>query len=80
MTAFISRVTSMTILPENEAIYSEQATVISIEDEGGGEFLTIEQVTDSNHGEITIGIEEWAVLRNAIEIMFIHCQPIKKPI
>ena len=78
MTTFISRVTSMTILPENEAIYSEQATVISIEDEGGGEFLTIEQSTDSTHGKITIGIEEWEILRNAIEIMFIHCHPIKK--
>ena len=41
MTAFISRVTSMTILPENETIYSEQATVISIEDEGVG--LTLEE-------------------------------------
>ena len=78
MTAFTSRVTSMTILPENETIYSEGATVISIEDEGGGEFLTIEQVTDSNHGKISIGIEEWEILRNAIEIMFIHCQPNKK--
>lgn len=39
-------ITSMVVLPKGEAIFSEQATTIRIEDDGAGPFLVIQQFPD----------------------------------
>ena len=43
---YTSRITQITVLPVGEPIFSEKATVISIDDESGGEFITVKQQMD----------------------------------
>lgn len=61
----------MTVLPEGEPLYSEQATTIEIEDEAAGEFIVISQ--DHNlpdlSGKIVVNPEEWPAIKSAIETM-----------
>ena len=65
-----TRVTQMTILPEGEPVYSEGATRIAIDDEGGGEFVVVSQ----DKGSILIDPEEWRPLRDAIDKMLSECR------
>ena len=72
MTDYKIRVTSVTVLPEGEPLYSERATVISIGDESAGEFLEVKQQSASvNVDNQTISIEpvEWPKLCEAISMM-----------
>jgi hypothetical protein len=52
------------VAPDGEPIYSEKATKISIDDEGGGEFITIVQ----GDGEIKIDLGEWPSIEVAIKM------------
>jgi len=62
-----TRVTQMTVVPEGEPIFSENAFIISIDDEAGGEFLS---VMDNHRCEkITVNPEDWPALRSAINKM-----------
>jgi hypothetical protein len=61
------RITKITILPQGEPIFSEQATHVEIEDEAGGEFITVSQ---PNGGKIGIEYGEWLELRTVIGKMF----------
>lgn len=66
----ITRTTQMTLLPEGEPIFSEQAIVLTIDDEAAGEFLKISQHDDqAKPGEIRIDPREWPQLREAIDAM-----------
>jgi len=69
MKPYTSRITQMTIAPEGEHIFSEMATVISIDDEAIGEYLIIEQPCREN-ANIAINPEEWDVIRATIDQMF----------
>jgi hypothetical protein len=61
--------------PAGEAtILSEMVTMISIEDEGGGEFVKAEQ---ANTGSILINPDEWPELREAIDRMITECRSEK---
>jgi hypothetical protein len=56
----ITRCTQITILPEGKPIFSEEAFVIQIEVEAGGEYLSIQ--SNQMHlksGEIRIDKNEW---------------------
>ncbi len=57
------RTTQLTITPENESIYHERATNISVQDEGGGEFIAITQ----DGQEVTFDVEEWPHIVEAVE-------------
>lgn len=63
-------ITSMVILPKGESIFSDRATTIRIEDEGGGPFLVIEQHPDDpptdGTQQIRIDCEEWDAIREAV--------------
>jgi hypothetical protein len=66
----ITRCTQITLLPEGQPIFSEEAFVIQIEDEAGGEYLSIQSNQDHlKGGEIRIGKNEWPSLRDAIDSM-----------
>lgn len=67
MTAYETRITRMTVAPEGEPLFSEQATHIEIDDEGGGEFVKI--VQPSGSADIRIDADEWPVIRAAIDKM-----------
>lgn len=38
-----TRITQMTVCPEEDSLFSELATRVSVDDEGGGEFVVVSQ-------------------------------------
>ena len=76
MKPYETRILSLIILPEGEAIFSEQATTVTIEDDAGGEFVVIEQQGLADAGKIRIDPAEWAAIRGAIESMIKECRPL----
>lgn len=69
MTEYETMMTSITIKPKGKALYSDEATRISIDDTGGGLFVTVSQ----GHHEIGINPDEWTMLKDAIERMMAVC-------
>ncbi len=66
------RVTQITVAPENQPIWSEQATQITIDDESGGEYLKIVQ---HHEGEgFLLTPEEWPAIKEAIEEILSVCR------
>lgn len=68
-----SRITQITVLPVGDPIYSEKATVISIDDEAMGEFVTIKQQCDSGFEQaqrVSFDPDEWKDVKGAVEDMF----------
>ena len=51
----VTRVSAMTILPENKPIFDHMATTVRIEDDAAGPYLIIEQCQDDK-GEQKISI------------------------
>lgn len=71
------RIASIRIAPHSEPFYSEMATTISIDEDGGGEFVKVEQPTLSV-GHIQLNPDEWPVVREAINWMAAQCRAEKK--
>jgi len=71
-----SRTIFMAVLPKGEPLYSELATIVSIEDESGGEFVKVSQHlgVSEGPGSITICPEEWELLRGVINFMVAECR------
>jgi len=69
-----SRIISMIVAPENQPIYSEQATTVTIVDEAGGEFVEVSQHGTADIGKILINPEEWPELRHTIDRMIGMCR------
>lgn len=67
-----TRTISTIVMPKDSTIGDENATTISIDNEGAGEFVTLNQM-----GHI-VKIEpcEWPVLRDAISSMIFLCRPV----
>ncbi len=72
-----TRILSLIVLPESEAIFSEQATTVTIEDDAGGEFVVIEQLGLVDAGKIRIDSTEWPAIRAAIDRMIEECRPLQ---
>ena len=68
-----TRITQMTVCPEEDSLFSELATHVSIDDEGGGEFVGVTQ----DKGKIRIDPEEWRPLCEAINKMISECKVSK---
>ena len=67
---YTSRVTRITIAPENAPIFDDLATHVEILDEAAGEYLKIIQHgMDAQNGEIAIDPDAWPILKIAIEEM-----------
>jgi len=63
----------MTVLPVGEFIFSDKAIVISIEDEGGGEYIQIRQQMEiSSDASQTVGFDpdEWEEVKDVVDQMF----------
>jgi len=73
MLEHITRTTQLTVLPKDDATYSELATTITITDDAAGEFVVVEQSND-DYGKIVINHEEWPKLRAAINRMIKECR------
>lgn len=59
------RVISMEVAPEGENFLHERAFTISLRDEGGGEYVEIEQIG----GKLSVEVEEWDALASAVKEM-----------
>lgn len=72
MLEFEARVTQVTVLPVNAPVFHDMVTRISITDEGGGEYVSVEQ--SESQGEIKITAEEWPELKKQIDRMICRCR------
>lgn len=77
---YVQRVTEITVLPAGLSPSSERATRIKIADEGGGEFVEVEQIHSSFVSGLTrIDPDEWPHIRDAIDKMIANCMTETKP-
>lgn len=71
---YTSRITQITVLPVGEPIFSEKATIVSIDDEAGGEFITVKQQQMDFSSEmdqmVTFDPEEWEEVKGVVDQMF----------
>ena len=66
------RVTTITIVPKGEPIFDERGFTVSIDDEAGGEFVTVR-----NHdgpGELRIDVNDWPILSEVITGLIGECR------
>lgn len=73
---YITNTKSLIVRPEGEAIFSERATTVSVDDEAAGTFVVIEQFGRSDSGKVAIDPEEWPAIRDAVEAMLAECEKI----
>lgn len=66
------RIISVSVMRPSDSLYAETATTVTITDEGGGEFVEVEQ---RGEHKIQINAEEWPALREAIDFMLSACKP-----
>jgi len=66
---------ALIVKPKNAPLYSEQATIIRLEDEGAGYYVAVEQHDRTDIGKIAITPEEWPTLREAIDRLMALYQP-----
>ena len=67
------------VKPDNEHIFSEFATEIILEDEAGGAFVVIKQLTDNAQpGLISVSSEDWPLIRGAIDKLVKAAEEINK--
>ena len=67
------REVSVVVGPEDEVIFSERMFRISVEDEGGGEFLVL---SGNDDAEIRIGPDEVEELTKALNMMAKRCRGV----
>lgn len=70
---YTSRITQITVLPVGDPIFSERATVVSLDDESGGEFITVKQQMDTTAEKdqtVAFDLEEWEEVKGVIDQMF----------
>ena len=74
MSNYITRTTQVVVLPEDQPIFSELATTVTIVDESADEFVEVVQSGRIDLGKIAINPNEWPALREAIDMMIAQCQ------
>lgn len=68
--AFEARSIAVSVCRAGEPIYSEKATLVSIRDDGGGEFVEVSQ----DSGRISMDVDEWPAIKAAIDAMILACR------
>ena len=76
MTDYVMRYTACVVAPQDEPMFSEKATTVSIADESAGEFVQITQQGGSTElrGIAVNDMEEWKAIASAVEIMLKACK------
>ena len=64
-------ITRLHVIHDNGDFLDDRSTSISIDDEGGGKFIRIEQPTAN--GGIAIEKGEWQAIRDALEQLMKDC-------
>ena len=65
--------TQSRVIRAGENLDGEGVTIIGIDDEGGGAFVTVRQEEQLNANEIHIDPDEWPAVRAAINRMVREC-------
>ena len=68
-TDFVSVISSITVMHRGGGINDETATRVSLDDEGAGAFVVVEQDANADSGRIAITPEEWPEIRATIDKM-----------
>lgn len=71
-------VKSFVVYPKGGEIYSDGATVIEVEDEGGGLFVQIKQEGGEERGVIRLDSEEWPAIQVVIAEAMAVCDQYNK--
>ena len=72
---------ALTILPQGEPIFSEQATTVALQDEAAGLFVEVTQHDGRpDRKGIAIMTDEWPMIRQAINEMVIVCTERNKQV
>ena len=61
------------VVPDGKAMGDEGVTIIGMDNEGGGAFVTVRQEGQLNANEIRIDPDEWPAVRAAINRMVREC-------
>jgi len=69
------RTTQLTIGHENGQIFDEGTYTVTIDDEGGGEFVVIEEVQDTGTGKIRVDATTWPELVRAVGQLLSEARP-----
>lgn len=72
----LMRVLRVGIMPPGDPIFSERVTVVEINDDAGGEFVTITQDGGRSDFRKSLAFDpgEWPVVRDAIDFMVAECR------
>jgi hypothetical protein len=70
------RIKALVIVENNQAIYDETSLLVEIDDKGAGEFIALSSPTGETKLEITV--DQWPVVRDAIDFMTQHCRSDKE--
>lgn len=66
---FETKIHSLIVKPKAQPIFSEQATVIGIADDGAGIYVTVVQDA-SECKTLTIDRADWPLIKDAVEKLF----------
>ena len=64
-----AKITEYTVKPVEEQTFSINATIIRIEDEAAGEFITLTQSNDEKENTIGIEPEDWELIKGVVDAM-----------
>ena len=71
-------ITKLCVVPSGKPIYDEAATLVGLDDEGGGLFVTIRQEDNLDTNEVKIDPEEWPAIRAAVNRMVRECGKVER--
>lgn len=76
-TDFVAVISAVTVVHRGGGIHDETATRISLDDEGAGAFVVVDQDSGNSEGKIQITPDEWPEIRRAIDAMIDTAEKMK---
>jgi hypothetical protein len=75
MGGFESRVLKVGLMRTGQSVFSDGVYTVEIDDQAGGEFVVVRQLTDTAAGEkLEIDPQQWPALRAEIDRMVAECR------
>ena len=74
---YLTETLSVIIVPEGQPVFSELATIVSVDDEAGGTFIKIRQNADGC-GELRFDRGEWEIVEATVRRMLIVADKLDK--
>jgi len=66
-----AKITEYTVKPVEEQTFSINATIIRIEDEAAGEFITLTQSSDEKENIIAVEKDDWELIKGVVDAMML---------